>query len=362
MWRLLYDSDNSDSRGLAVDDALAKCATEHRTTLRLYTYRPCVLAGRFQRINDEVHLDQCLRQNIPVNRRPSGGGAIIMGPDQLGIAFTFSPRIFPAVSRQKKLMKTCSAGIVTALRSLGVIAQFQGKNDLAVDGRKIAGLGMYASGTGGMLFHASLLVDLDLDYMLDVLKTPFQKLADKGVKSVAERVTTVNQQAGAISVSDVSRHLVVGYEEAFGTTIEIGELTSQEQQLAVKLQREKYESEDWIRQFESQGHDKVGRSRISTPGGVLEVHAIIANHVVKSVTLSGDFITTDNAVLDLESSLRWHVHDSDSLSRTIEDSIRRHQTSWEGISHDLIMDAILVAIETTPDKVPHPCFASGDMQ
>lgn len=362
MWRFLYDSANSDSRGLAVDNALAQCATEHRTTLRLYTFRPCVLVGRFQRINDEVHLDRLLRRNIPVNRRPSGGGAIIMGPDQLGIAFAFAPGIFPAISRQKELMKTCSAGIVTALRNLGVIAQFQGKNDLAVAGKKIAGLGMYASGTGGMLFHASLLVDLDLDYMLDVLKSPFQKLADKGVKSVAERVTTVHQQAGAMSVSDISKHIVAGYEEAFGTTLKVGELTSQEQQLAVNLQREKYESEHWIHQFESLGNDKVGHSRISTQGGVLEVHAIVANHVVKSVTLSGDFITTDNAVLDLESSLRWHVHDGDSLSRTIEDSILRHQASWGSMPHGLIMDAVLAAIETTPGQVPHPCFASGDTQ
>ena len=75
-------------------------------------------------------------------------------------------------------------------------AEFGGKNDLLAGGRKIAGLGMYLDGHGGLLFHTSLLVDLDVDFMLQVLRIPAAKLADKGAAAVAERVTTVRRELG----------------------------------------------------------------------------------------------------------------------------------------------------------------------
>ena len=73
---------------------------------------------------------------------------------------------------------------------------FHGKNDLEVDGRKIAGLGLYVDPAGAMLFHASILADLDVEFMLEVLQIPAAKLADRAVAAVAERLTTVSAETG----------------------------------------------------------------------------------------------------------------------------------------------------------------------
>ena len=48
---------------------------------------------------------------------------------------------------------------------MGIAASFRGKNDLEVAGRKIAGLGIHRDASGGLLFHASLLLDLDVALM-----------------------------------------------------------------------------------------------------------------------------------------------------------------------------------------------------
>jgi lipoate-protein ligase A len=48
--------------------------------------------------------------------------------------------------------------------------------------RKIAGLGIYFDPAGGLLFHASLLVDLDIAFMLSVLRTPRDFAVDKAVQ------------------------------------------------------------------------------------------------------------------------------------------------------------------------------------
>ena len=60
--------------------------------------------------------------------------------------------------------------MIRALRELGIHAKFRAKNDLEVDGRKIAGLGVYYDASGAMMFHTSLLVDLDISLMLRVLE------------------------------------------------------------------------------------------------------------------------------------------------------------------------------------------------
>ncbi len=60
--------------------------------MRLYTYRPHVaLVGRFQNIEAELNLDECDRFGAEINRRPTGGGAIVMGDGQLGLALVLPP-------------------------------------------------------------------------------------------------------------------------------------------------------------------------------------------------------------------------------------------------------------------------------
>ena len=88
-WRYLCEDRVSDSFGLAADEAMALRVGENLSSpvLRLYTYRSCsALVGRFQRIENELNLDFCREQKMSVNRRPTGGGAILMGEDQLGVA------------------------------------------------------------------------------------------------------------------------------------------------------------------------------------------------------------------------------------------------------------------------------------
>jgi lipoate-protein ligase A len=45
---------------------------------------------------------------------------------------------------------------------MGTEAKFRSRNDLEVNGKKIAGLGVHVSATGDIQFHTSLLVDLDV--------------------------------------------------------------------------------------------------------------------------------------------------------------------------------------------------------
>ena len=227
-WRLLCSDQVDAARGLAVDEALmaghARGAEQQQPALRLYTYRDhTALCGRYQNLRSEIDIDACARTGTTFNRRPTGGGAIVMGAGQLGVAVVTRA---PATQHPKGLLEELSHGIVSGLAKLGVEAEFAGKNDLKVDGRKIAGLGLYLDGEGGLLFHSSVLADLDIGFMLEVLDTPASKLGQAGVEAVGQRITTVSRETGERWDGERLREVVaLGFSEALGIDLVDSELT-----------------------------------------------------------------------------------------------------------------------------------------
>ena len=127
-----------------------------------------------------------------------------MGSGQLGVAYVDRA---PSRQRPREAIKSFSEAIVNSLALLDVPASFQGKNDVEVRGRKIAGLGVHVDGEGAMILHASILADLDISQMLRLLRIPAAKLGRHGAAAVADRLTTVTEQTGRL----VARyHAIVG--------------------------------------------------------------------------------------------------------------------------------------------------------
>ena len=185
--------------GLALDEALMRRYARDEPacppTLRLYSYRShCALVGRYQNLAAEVDLSACRRTGTDVSRRLTGGGAIVMGSGQLGVAYVDRA---PAGRRPREIIERFSAALATGLARLGIAASFHGKNDLEVGGRKIAGLGVYIDPDDAMVLHASILGDLDVEFMLEVLRIPAAKLADRAVAAVTDRLTTVTAETGS---------------------------------------------------------------------------------------------------------------------------------------------------------------------
>ena len=362
-WRLLVDGAVDHGQGLSVDDGLTQSATQRKgVTLRLYTYRPCVLVGRFQHVADEVNIERCNEIQIPINRRPTGGGSIIMGPDQLGIALVIPQGIERFSANSSKLMSECAQGIIKALQILGIHAEFHGKNDLVVGRRKIAGLGLYHASGGGTLFHASLLLDIDVQYMIEVLRTPFEKLVDKGFEIISKRISSVCSEIGStLSMPDLVNMVKAGYEEEFSIMLESTTMDAEERTITEQLYKERYSTNQWVFEEASRVRDSVGRNRVHTAGGTLDVRAIVAGQMVKSVFLNGDFITSDNAISDLEGSLRWHARDSDVVFNTIHKSFERNCEAWNQVSVMDIANAVMGAIDQSDfgatEESPSTCFA-----
>ena len=320
-WRLLADDGAGAADGLALDEALlaryARGEPPRPPTLRLYTYRThCALIGRYQNLDAEVDLAACRETGTQVSRRPTGGGAIIMGAGQLGVALASAA---PPGRRPREIIEDLAGGLMAGLRELGITAVFRGKNDLEVDGRKIAGLGLYLDPAGAMLFHASVLADLDIGFMLRVLRIPAAKLADKAAAAVAERVTTVTEQAGRPWDGAALRPLIAaGFAAAFGAGLQPAAPDAAEQARAAGLAAGRYAAQSWLAD-RSAALDGSGSASLKTPAGLARIYLTTHGDLVKSAIVVGDFNELPAAVTAMESALRWRRLDD----RTVGDAVAR---------------------------------------
>lgn len=318
-WRLLGDDGAGAAEGLALDEALmarySRGEPPRPPALRLYTYRThCALIGRYQNLDAEVDLQACRRTGTQVSRRPTGGGAIIMGTGQLGVALVAAA---PPDRRPREIIEELAGGLMAGLAELGISAVFKGKNDLEVNGRKVAGLGLYLDQAGAMLFHASVLADLDIGFMLQALRIPAAKLADKAAAAVAERVTTVTGLTGRRWDGPALRPFIAaGFAAAFGAELEPGEPDGAEQALAATLAADRYASESWLAD-RSAALDGSGSASLKTPAGLARIYLTTHGDLVKNAIVVGDFNELPAAVAEMESALRWRRLDDGAVAEAV---------------------------------------------
>ncbi|HJX23988.1 MAG TPA: lipoate--protein ligase family protein, partial [Candidatus Bathyarchaeia archaeon] len=222
-WRLIDIGPCDAARNMALDDVLLESRSKELVpnTFRFLQFNPsAVLVGYHQSVENEVRVEYCNRKGLEINRRLTGGGAILFDPTSLGWEIIASKRDF-GIERnffdQEKLFNRICDGAINGLKSFGINAKFRPKNDIEVNGKKISGTG----GTereGAFLFQGTLLVDVDVEMMLHALKIPLEKLKDKEIASVRERVTTVYKELGsAPSITVIKRALIGGFQQSLGT-------------------------------------------------------------------------------------------------------------------------------------------------
>jgi lipoate-protein ligase A len=345
--RYISDDGVTASFGLSADETVANWVGTGASapTLRLYTYHPdCALVGRFQNVPNELHVDFCRENHISINRRPTGGGAIIMGEGQLGVALMLPAHVEDTYSRAREIMGLFSEGLVRGLKQLGVEANFHRKNDIVVNGKKIVGLGVYRAPSDGLLFHASVLVDLDIPYMLRVLNTPFEKISDKEIASFSEHLTTIRRETQSqISRDEVRQVMARAYEASLGATLIPGEFTPDELRAIHQLEQEKYLTDEWVFQTSSI-EDTTGGCLIKTPAGLIDVRVTMAGPTIKAAYIGGDFFASEAAVADLEASLRWRSGQPEKVAAQLEEVYLRRKEEFNSLPLEYIIQAVQKAV------------------
>jgi len=152
---------------MALDEAILESVGRGRSpnTLRFLRFSPpAVLVGYHQSVEQEVRTEYCERHGIHVNRRITGGGAILFDEPQIGWELIASKEGLGVGAIVFPLFERICAAVISGLRELGVAAQFRPRNDIEIAGKKISGTGGTEEGEA-FLFQGTLLTDFDIETM-----------------------------------------------------------------------------------------------------------------------------------------------------------------------------------------------------
>ncbi len=185
-FRVIDTGHLSAAENMALDEAMLEARAEGSIpdTIRFLSFRPhAVLVGQFQTVEKEIREDYCRANGIDINRRITGGGALYWGSSDIGWEI-FSARDGRfGVSRVEDYYRIFCSAVASGLKSFGVDASFRPRNDIEAGGRKISGSGGTSSGDA-FLFQGTLLVDLDIEFMLRCLRVPVEKLSYSEINSL----------------------------------------------------------------------------------------------------------------------------------------------------------------------------------
>jgi lipoate-protein ligase A len=343
---------------MALDEVLLEQKAYEKIphTLRFLQFsNPTVLVGHHQSVEEEVRLSYCQEKKIEINRRLTGGGSIYWGRAELGWEIYISktdPRI---PSRIEDLYRKMGEASANGLQRLGLRAYFRPRNDVEVSGRKISGTG----GTelsGAILFQGTLLVDFDVDEMLRALRIPTEKLQDKEIDSVKERVTCLRWELGRTpSLATIKDSLMKGFGEAFGITFTPQPLTAEEEEL-MRIKLPYFSSPDYIFKVrEALPRRKTLTSILKAPGGLIRISMAIdtKTQVINQILITGDFFAyPKRAIFDLESLLKNSKATSSNIEQVIRDFFTRQKPSIPGVKEAHLIQAVEEALQKM-DLLPH---------
>ncbi|OGP78468.1 MAG: hypothetical protein A2V86_17240 [Deltaproteobacteria bacterium RBG_16_49_23] len=357
-WRLLDTGSRSAAENMALDEALLELKAGDRIphTLRFLQFsNPAVLVGHHQSVEEEVRLSYCREKKIEVNRRLTGGGALYWGRAELGWEIYVSKKDPRIPSRIEDLYRKMGEASANGLQRLGLRAYFRPRNDVEVSGRKISGTG----GTelsGAILFQGTLLVDFDVDEMLRALRIPTEKLQDKEIDSVKERVTCLKWELGRTpSLTSIKDSLIKGFQETFGVRFLSSPLTLGEESL-LKEKLPHFSSPEYIFKVrESLPRRKTLTSVLKAPGGLIRISIAIdtKTQVINQILITGDFFAYPRrAIFDLESLLKNSKAAASNVETILRDFFTKTKPRIPGIKETHFIQAILEAIHKM-DLLPH---------
>lgn len=274
----------------------------------LWRNEPAVILGINQNAFSEINLDYIKDNNIPVVRRLTGGGAVFH--DLGNVNFTF----ISSKNRDdfNNFIKFTTP-IISYLNTIGVKAEFSGRNDLVIEGRKFSG-NAQCSFNHKVMHHGTLLFSSEITNLSNALKPSSLKLESHGVKSVKSRVTNISEHLKSpMTVESFKDDLFRFAVDEFPNS-KVYDFNSRDISSIDELAKEKYSTWDW--NFGKSPQYQLKNS-INYSGGNVEFYFNVKKGIITQIKIYGDFFGV-KPTTDLESLLTNTQFNKEELGKKLQ--------------------------------------------
>jgi len=272
----------------------------------LWRNSPAIIIGRNQNAYAELDMDYVAENKMPVIRRLTGGGAVYH--DLGNLNFTFITNGADGLADFKVFLKP----ITEYLCSIGLDAEFSGRNDILLKGMKISG-NAQANYKGRVMLHGTLLFSVSLSVLAKALKPNPLKLSAKGISSVKSRVTNISEHlTRSMNVEELKEELAVfltGTESCVPYA-----LTAEDEAEIKKLVEEKYGTWGW--NIGSAPSYSMESTALLT-GGMVTVNFDVYEGKIISIKIFGDFFGSRD-ISGLEQKITGTPHERQALLAALE--------------------------------------------
>jgi lipoate-protein ligase A len=272
-WRFIRSGLGTPAYNMAMDEAITVAHSEGRVppTLRFYGWNPPTLSiGYFQKAT-EVDLEAVERHGIGFVRRPTGGRAVLHD-QELTYSIIVAENYPGMPSGVTEAYRVLSDGLLRGFIKLGLDAQMvQLENngekravdgvtsaacfdapswyELVVEGRKVAGSAQMRH-KGAVLQHGSILLELEVAQLFDLLRFPNDMVKQRMQKSFHSKAIAINALRGELGLNQVTldeaeEAFQQGFAAGMDVEFEAAEPSEYEVTLAEQLMTEKYGSAEW---------------------------------------------------------------------------------------------------------------------
>lgn len=322
---------NKPDFNIALEEYCFKQMTQFDKVFILWINEPSIIVGKNQNTHAEINEKYVRESGIHVVRRISGGGAVYHDLNNLN---------YTIISREDRDsrsfdFKAFSEPVIQTLRELGVEAQFSGRNDITIHGKKISG-NAQAYLDGRVMHHGCILFDVDLTVLSKALETSAEVVEAKGVKSVRSRVDNILPNLPEkITVTQFADRILEQMKRKYPEMQEY-HFSEAELQAIEAVRQTKFGNWHW--NFGTNPVAEIVRER-RYPAGKTQVFIDTKKGMIEEITFYGTFFGVKSDLTEVQDLLK-------GVKYTVE-SVRKRLSSidispyFAGFSIDELTDAIV---------------------
>ncbi len=325
----IVNKSNKPDYNIALEEYAFKNLLHHDKVFILWINEPSIIVGKNQNTIEEINRDYVEKNGIHVVRRISGGGAVYHDHNNLN---------YTIISNEDKGadfdFKTFSKPVVDTLSDLGVNAEFSGRNDIMIDGKKICG-NAQAYIKGRIMHHGCLLFDTDLSVLSHALEAPKDIIASKSTKSVRSVVDNILPNLPSkISVDEFADKLLERMKEEFPEMTEYN-FSEQELEEIEALRASKFATWEWnygnSPKFEIERNSRY-------PAGKIQVFINVRQSKIEAIRFFGTFFGNNSDLSEIEKALTGTPYTRQAVSEVLAQ--QNFNNYFAGFSLEELTEAI----------------------